>query len=1154
MKQCYKNALKLVGTVYLTLLLGLSAKETQAQYLLEIGTSGTTTTSYFPLYSCFGYSYSQQIYTEAELTAAGAAGPGVISKVAFKTGSSVVASTVNFQDWVIYMGGTPMSAFASATSWVPYADLTEVYNGLMPPLFASSWVEFELATPFVWDGVSNIVVGVDENTSGWYCTQSWAAFPSGANRGILYYSDGTNPDPSSPPSANYGPNATIAQIQFEYTPSLGCEEVEFATGTLSADDVCPATPFSVTNSGGMLAAGISRVWQQRVPAGTGAWTTIAGAGGTNYYNAVGITEPTDYRCIVTCDATGETDTTNTVTVNLNPFLDCYCIPTYSYGCSSGSRIDEFSTTGAAINISNLGTGCSSGSVGYTDYSADHQVTAMQFSDVTQTTTLGSYSGGIKIWVDWNQDGIFHPTDELVAASGTTITAGTPFTSTFTVPLTAVPGETKMRVRVVESTTSFDPCSNGNWGETEDYAFIVTPAVSCDDPSVEFPSEATSVSFPDMVCGTGDISLSVAEMMPIATGITYVWQSAPTAAGPWTDISTASLFDEYFHSGVSANTYFRCNILCEGSNVLYTTPVFVESVVPEAPVLSEGQSCGPDSVLLTGTVGSGEIFWFEDETGGTPFATGDSVYTPPISTTTTFYAAAGAFPPALVQIGESTSTTTSSAGPYQQFYRRSTVQMMYTAEQLTAAGAMAGTFDEIRFYLVSPFTYPLPDYTMSIKMVPSTMTTLTWQTDGFTEIFGGAGFTYDPEESGWQSYPFTPIYWDGASNIVIQTCWSQSGGWTSSAGGHQYTSTPGQMLYYQTDGAGSSCGETGSTSSSFLPNAIFNFNGCVSERIPVVAHVREVPTIDINVDDGEYCLFNNSFEIPTSPAQPEPTDFLWSTGATDTFITVSAAGIPSTYWVEVTNEWGCQDSDTLHVTLKPSPVVDLGPDTLVCEGGTVELDAGGDGESYYWNTGDATRTIIVDDGGAYAVLVTNEFGCMATDTINVTVEGFAPAIDGIIVDNLGPNTFQFTPYHPTNVISYRWNFGDSSAESVSVAPSHTYSAPGTYMVTLEVSSSCGKKEYYTYVTIVQSVDEQELSKNNVKLYPNPTQSMITIETVGNVQMNGLTVVNNLGQEVLSQKMDQSDKVVLDVTRLPSGVYHVRIESDRGTLIKQFQVVK
>lgn len=1149
MTQIYKFSLKLISTMLAVLFLGMSSA--QAQSILTIG-SGSTTTSYFPIYSCYSYNYSQQIYTEAELTMAGAAGPGEITKVMFKTGPSVL-SVDNFKDWVIYMGNTSVNSFASGSSWIPLGELTEVWNGVVDPLTGSTWVEFTLTTPFLWDGVSNIVVAVDENTPGWTCSQYWASYSAGSNRGILYYSDGTNPDPASPPNANYGPNSTLAQVQFEYTPSLGCEEVEFTTGTLTGGDVCPATPFTVVNTGGMLASGISREWQERIPSGTGVWTTIAGAGGANYYNATGITEPADYRCIVTCDATGATDTTNEVTFNLNPFLDCYCIPTYSWGCDFGSRVDGFETSGAAINISNLGTGCAS-SIGYSDYSADHQVTAMQFSDVTQSTTIGSYSGGIKIWVDWNQDGVFHPTDELVAASTSTISSGSTFTSTFTVPLTATPGETRMRVRVNEGSTSFDPCGSGGYGETEDYAFIVTPAVSCADASITFPATATAVANPDMVCGTGDVSFYVEEMMPIATGITYVWQSAPTAAGPWTDVSTESMFDEYAHTGVSENTYFRCNILCEGSNVLYTTPAFVESVVPEPPTLFDGEACGPDSVLLTGDVGSGEIFWFEDAVGGTPFAVGDSVHTPFIESTSTFYAAAGAYPPALVQIGESTTTTSSSPGPFQQFYRRSTVQMMYTAEQLIAAGASPGTFDELRFYLVNTFTYPLPDYTMSIKMVPSTMTTLVWQTDGFTEIFGGAGFTYDPEESGWQSYPFAPIYWDGVSNIVIQTCWSQSGGWTSSAGGHQYTSTPGQMIYYQTDATGSSCGDAGLYTTTYLPNAIFNFSGCVSERFPVTAHIREVPEINIDVEDGEYCLFNNSFDIPTSPAQPALTDFLWNTGSSDTFITVSAAGIPSTYWVEVTNQWGCQDSDTLHVTLKPSPVVDLGPDTLVCEGGTVELDAGGDGESYYWNTGEVTRTIIVDDGGAYAVLVTNEFGCMATDTVNVTVEGFAPAIDGIIVDNISANTFQFTPYHPTNVISYRWNFGDSSAESVSVAPSHTYAEPGTYMVTLEVASSCGKREYYTYVTIVQSVDEQELSKNNLILYPNPTQNLITIETVGDVQMNGLTVVNNLGQEVLSQSLDQSNKVVLDVTRLPSGVYHVRIDSDKGTLIKQFQVVK
>src|SRR5690606_27752439 len=127
-------------------------------------------------------------------------------------------------------------------------------------------------------------------------------------------------------------------------------------------------------------------------------------------------------------------------------------------------------------------------------------------------------------------------------------------------------------------TTFGPCTSASWGETEDYTFIVVPAVPCSDPSIVFPSAVMSTSSPEAVCGTGDITLNIDAAMPLATGITYQWESAPTATGPWTALGTPSLFPGYFHAGVSTNTYFRCNIRCEGTTQLYSSVIMVESVV------------------------------------------------------------------------------------------------------------------------------------------------------------------------------------------------------------------------------------------------------------------------------------------------------------------------------------------------------------------------------------------------------------------------------------------------------------------------------------------------------------------------------------------------------------------------------------------------
>lgn len=177
---------------------------------VQVGT-GTGTSSYLPLYGLYGYNYTQQIYTQAQIAKA-----GNITKIRFYYVSGTIT---NSKDWVVYMGHTTKTTFASTTDWEPLANLTQVFAGDVSSLvpLANNWMEITLTTPFAYDNVRNLVVAVDENTAG-YSSMSWGAFTSGTNTGIYYYNDTTNPDPAAPPTAN-SRTATIDRIQFVFPNS-----------------------------------------------------------------------------------------------------------------------------------------------------------------------------------------------------------------------------------------------------------------------------------------------------------------------------------------------------------------------------------------------------------------------------------------------------------------------------------------------------------------------------------------------------------------------------------------------------------------------------------------------------------------------------------------------------------------------------------------------------------------------------------------------------------------------------------------------------------------------------------------------------------------------------------------------------------------------
>ena len=110
-------------------------------------------------------------------------------------------------------------------------------------------------------------------------------------------------------------------------------------------------------------------------------------------------------------------------------------------------------------------------------------------------------------------------------------------------------------------------------------------------------------------------------------------------------------------------------------------------------------------------------------------------------------------------------------------------------------------------------------------------------------------------------------------------------------------------------------------------------------------------------------------------------YLWNTNSTSQTITATNSG---TYSVKVTNQNLCFINDTINILVNPQPIVNLGNDTSICQGISLQLNAANPGSTFNWNTGANTQTITANTSGNYIVQVTNTQNCSKKDTIVVTV--------------------------------------------------------------------------------------------------------------------------------------------------------------------------
>ena len=173
--------------------------------------------------------------------------------------------------------------------------------------------------------------------------------------------------------------------------------------------------------------------------------------------------------------------------------------------------------------------------------------------------------------------------------------------------------------------------------------------------------------------------------------------------------------------------------------------------------------------------------------------------------------------------------------------------------------------------------------------------------------------------------------------------------------------------------------------------VTNLNLCVgSDTIAIYAD--NLPIIDSISGDTTAC-----FGIPiTLEVFSSDTVYLWNTGETTKAITVTPETVgDNIYWVEVSNDFGCQSSDTIHLEVFPPVIVGFNEDTLlVCQGqdAHIKVDTLLNNDILVWKyngddypqTGDSLVLTTPTVSGYVQVTGTDENGCSAKDSLYLNI--------------------------------------------------------------------------------------------------------------------------------------------------------------------------
>lgn len=172
------------------------------------------------------------------------------------------------------------------------------------------------------------------------------------------------------------------------------------------------------------------------------------------------------------------------------------------------------------------------------------------------------------------------------------------------------------------------------------------------------------------------------------------------------------------------------------------------------------------------------------------------------------------------------------------------------------------------------------------------------------------------------------------------------------------------------------------------------------------------------------------------------NYLWSTGETTNTINISETG---TYWVEVfAINNACVVRDTIDVEIFPSFTVNIGDDRDICPGETTVFSVTEDYASILWSDGSSNSDISVSESQILTVVITNTYGCIATDTAEV----FVRVID---FPDLGNDTVlclgaSYEIFCDVDAESYLWNTGATTSNLL-------INSAGIYSITITNEYDC-----------------------------------------------------------------------------------------------------
>lgn len=295
-------------------------------------------------------------------------------------------------------------------------------------------------------------------------------------------------------------------------------------------------------------------------------------------------------------------------------------------------------------------------------------------------------------------------------------------------------------------------------------------------------------------------------------------------------------------------------------------------------------------------------------------------------------------------------------------------------------------------------------------------------------------------------------------------------------------------------------------------------------------------VKVTLPADTFLCLGKSIGIPSTVGWgTSPYHYQWITGnPADSLSSYTVA--PDTtrmYKLTVTDGDNCKHSDSIVITIKDLPVLELGPDARICNYDSYILDAGNNGGNpvsrYKWFGPDifqdSVQIVQVNDSSDYVAQITDNFGCKNSDTMSLFVNGTVPLNGGIDTTLCAGSTFTMKA---TGADNYEWTKAGN--------PSNVISTGAFFQVNPATTTTYVVKGFKTYGGVVC------IRFDTVKVNVNPKPAIAPVFLSPKCTDAGIVFL-----PLLTNTTGNGQNTVWSFTTRPSAVngFQLKLDSVNGT---------